>query len=300
MVATGPVAKRSARSFAMTRGMQDIATGLRQRVGLAVDEGRQSVGERAQAVLARAGSCALFIDIDGTLLGVAPTPNSVYVPSGLVPLLDGVRRGLGGAMAVLTGRRIADVDRLFAPLCFVASGVHGTELRADPGAPITTLAPEIPSSIVQAMSGIRGMAPGVLVEPKGCGVAVHYRNAPLAQRALESDVAAILASSSYDLVLRKGRKVLEAVPRGYSKGTALTAIIASMPFKGRRPVMIGDDVGDESALEAAERLGGVGLRVAGEHFSAEEADFGGVESVRAWLRVLSDQLAARGATVATA
>jgi trehalose 6-phosphate phosphatase len=284
----------------MTGGMQDIATGLRQRVGPAMDEGRPRVGQRAQAVLARAGSCALFIDIDGTLLGVAPTPNSVYVPSGLVPLLDGVRRGLGGAMAVLTGRRIADVDRLFAPLCFVASGVHGTELRADPGAPITTLAPEIPSSIVQAMSGIRGMAPGVLVEPKGCGVAVHYRNAPLAQRALESDVAAILASSSYDLVLRKGRKVLEAVPRGFSKGTALAALAAAASFKGRRPIMIGDDVGDESALEAAERLGGIGLRVAGEHFSAEEADFGGVESVLAWLRVLSDQLAARGETVATA
>ena len=144
----GVVAKRSARSFAMTRGMQDIATGVRQRVGPAMDEGRPRVGQRAQAVLARAGSCALFIDIDGTLLGVAPTPNSVYVPSGLVPLLDGVRRGLGGAMAVLTGRRIADVDRLFAPLRFVASGVHGTELRAEPGAPIATLAPEIPSSIV--------------------------------------------------------------------------------------------------------------------------------------------------------
>jgi trehalose 6-phosphate phosphatase len=129
---------------------------------------------------------------------------------------------------------------------------------------------------------------------------VHYRNAPLAQRTLESEVAALVASSSYDLVLRKGRKVLEAVPRGYSKGTALNAIVASAPFKGRRPIMIGDDVGDESAFAAAERLGGVGLRVAGEHFSLREADFAGVESVRAWLRVLSERLAARGATVAPA
>lgn len=280
--------------------MQDIGTGARQRVGLAMREGRPRVGERAQAILASATSCALFIDIDGTLLGVAPTPDSVFVPAGLVPLLEGVRQSLGGAMAVLTGRRIADVDRLFAPLSFVASGVHGTELRAEPSAPIATLAPELPSRVVQAVSSIRNFAPGVLVEPKGCGVAVHYRNAPLAQRALESEVAAVVASSAYDLVLRKGRKVLEAVPRGYSKGTALTAIAASAPFKGRRPIMIGDDVGDESAFAAAERLGGVGLRVAGEHFSLEEADFAGVESVRAWLGVLSDALAARGASVASA
>lgn len=263
-------------------------------------EGRLSVGERAHALLASADSCALFIDIDGTLLGVAPTPDAVCVPPGLIPVLDSVRRGLGGAAAVLTGRQVADADRLFAPLRFVACGVHGTELRAEPGGPITTLAPEIPASIVQAMTKISGIAAGVLIEHKGCGVAVHYRNAPRAQRALESEVAAIIAASSYNLVLREGRKVLEAMPQGYSKGTALTAIAASAPFKGRRPIMIGDDVGDESAFAAAERLGGVGLRVAGEHFSAHAADFGGVESVRAWLQALSEALAAKGATAATA
>jgi trehalose 6-phosphate phosphatase len=259
-------------------------------------EGRLTVADRAHAVLATAGSCALFIDIDGTLLCVAPTPDAVSVPAGLVPLLESLKRGLGGAAAVLTGRRITDADRLLAPLRLVASGVHGTELRAEPGGSIATLAPEIPSSIVEAMGRISGIAAGILVEHKGSGVAVHYRNAPLARRALESEVAAIIASSSYDLVLRAGRKVLEAVPRGYTKGTALTAIAASAPFKGRRPIMIGDDVGDEPAFVAAERLGGLGLRVAGEHFSAEEADFGGVESVRAWLQALSERVAAKGAT----
>jgi trehalose 6-phosphate phosphatase len=280
--------------------MQDVAAGATQRVGAVTDGGRVRAGERAQAILAAAGSCALFIDIDGTLLGVAPTPDAVRVPAGLVSLLDGVRSGLGGAVAVLTGRRIADVDRLFAPLLFVASGVHGTEMRAEPAGSIVALAPDIPHSIIQAVCGIRGIDPGVLVEPKGSGVAVHYRNAPLAQRALESEVAALVASSSYDLVLRKGRKVLEAVPRGYSKGTALAAIAASAPFKGRRPIMIGDDVGDEPAFAAAERLGGLGLRVAGEHFSLDEADFSGVESVHAWLGLLSDTLATSGASVATA
>lgn len=245
---------------------------------------------RAGAVLADPDRWALFMDIDGTLLGVAATPDAVTVPAGLVQLLEGVVCGLGGAAGVLTGRRVADADRLFAPLKLIASGVHGTELRAERGGPITTLAPPIPPEVIQAMNNISSIASGILVEQKGCGVAVHYRNAPLARRALETELAAIISSSAYDLVLRRGRKVLEAVPRGYSKGTALTALASRPPFKGRRPVMVGDDVGDESAFIAAERLGGLALRVAGEHFGTGAADFDGVHSVRAWLKALASRL----------
>jgi trehalose 6-phosphate phosphatase len=254
--------------------------------GLAV-----SALSKVGAVLAEPDRWALFIDIDGTLLGVAPTPDAVTVPPGLVPLLDGLAGGLGGAIAILTGRRVADADRLLAPLKLVSSGVHGTELRSERGGPIATLAPAIPSDVIGAMNNIAGIASGILVEQKGCGVAVHYRNAPLARRALETELAAIIAASSYDLVLRKGRKVLEAVPSGYSKGTALAALLARPPFKGRCPVMVGDDVGDESAFIAAERLGGMGLRVAGEHFDKGEADFDGVGSVHAWLSALAGRLA---------
>lgn len=251
---------------------------------------------RAGAVLADPDQWALFVDIDGTLLGVAPTPDAVTVPAGLVQLLEGVVRGLGGAAAILTGRRVADADRLFAPLQLIASGVHGTELRADRGGAVAILAQPIPPSVIQAMNNIASIASGILVEQKGCGVAVHYRNAPLARQALESEMAAIVAASSYELVLRQGRKVLEAVPRGYSKGTALTALASRPPFKGRRPVMVGDDVGDESAFLAAERLGGLGLRVAGEHFDSGTADFDGVHSVRAWLKALASRLATQQVT----
>jgi trehalose 6-phosphate phosphatase len=250
---------------------------------------------RAGAVLAHPDQWALFVDIDGTLLGVAPTPDAVTVPAGLVPLLEGVVRRLGGAAAILTGRRVADADRLFAPLKLIASGVHGTELRSERGGTVATLAPPIPSEVIQAMNNISCIASGILVEQKGCGVAVHYRNAPLARRALETELAAIVAGSSYDLVLRQGRKVLEAVPRGYSKGTALTALASRPPFKGRRPVMVGDDVGDESAFLAAERLGGLALRVAGEHFDSGTADFDGVHSVRVWLKALASRLATQQA-----
>jgi trehalose 6-phosphate phosphatase len=246
---------------------------------------------KSGAVLADPDRWALFLDIDGTLLGMAPTPDAVTVPPGLVQLLDSVAAGLGGAVAILTGRRIADADRLLAPLKLVASGVHGTELRTERGGAVDTLSKEIPPEVIQAMTSIASIASGILVEQKGCGVAVHYRNAPLARRALETRLAAIVAASSYDLVLREGRKVLEAVPSGYSKGTALTALIALPPFKGRRPVMIGDDVGDESAFLEAERLGGLALRVAGEHYDRGNADFDGVASVRAWLAALASRLA---------
>jgi trehalose 6-phosphate phosphatase len=258
--------------------------------GLAV-----SALSKAGAVLAEPDRWALFIDIDGTLLSVAPTPDAVMVPADLVQLLDGLASGLGGAIAILTGRRVADADRLFAPLKLVASGVHGTELRSERGGPIATLAPTIPSDVIGAMNNIAGVASGILVEQKGCGVAVHYRNAPLARRALETELAAIIAASSYDLVLRKGRKVLEAIPNGYSKGTALAALLSRPPFKGRSPVMVGDDVGDEPAFLTAERLGGMALRVAGEHFDKQEADFDGVAGVHAWLKALAGRLALQGA-----
>src|SRR5437016_8727301 len=114
------------------------ATSSRAKEGVAM-----SVRGRTAAVLADPDRWAIFVDIDGTLLGVAPTPDAVTVPAGLVPLLEAVVRGLGGAAAILTGRRVADADRLFAPLELIASGVHGTELRADRGGAVAVLAKPI-------------------------------------------------------------------------------------------------------------------------------------------------------------
>jgi trehalose 6-phosphate phosphatase len=255
--------------------MQDLAAEIRDRAG---------------AVLANPRGWALFLDIDGTLLRMAPTPDAVTVPPELPSLLASLADGLGGALAIITGRRVVEADRLLAPVKLVASGVHGTELREEPQGPIKMLAEPVPADVIEMMASVSRIAEGILVEAKGSGAAVHYRNAPAAQRAIESEVARIIGLSSYDLVLRRGRKVLEAVPRGFSKGQALMDLMRRPPFKGRRPLMIGDDVGDETALKAADALSGVGLKVAGEHFSRDEADFGGVQEVRTWLGLLAERL----------
>jgi trehalose 6-phosphate phosphatase len=249
---------------------------------------------RAAAVLARPQDWALFADIDGTLIGMAPTPDAVMVPAGLVPLLGRLVRGLDGAVALLTGRRIADADRLLAPLRLIAAGVHGTELRAELDGPVSNLAPPMPAELVQSLNDLGSLTDGILVEPKGAGMAVHYRNAAIAPSSLETAVARIVDASSCDLALRPGRKVIEVVPKGFSKGTALTLLASRPPFQGRRPVMIGDDAGDEVALAAAERLGGLALRVAGEHFDRAVADFAGIEDVYAWLEALASRLPATG------
>jgi len=257
---------------------------------MAMQDMRGEIRDRVGAVLAAPGEWALFLDIDGTLLRMAPTPDAVAVPADLPPLLGALADGLEGALAIVTGRRVSEADRLLAPVKLTASGVHGTELREEPNGPIKMLAEPVPAEVIEMMTSVSRIAEGILVEQKGSGAAVHYRNAPLAQRAIESEVARIIGLSSYDLVLRRGRKVLEAVPRGFSKGQALLDLMRRPPFKGRRPLMIGDDVGDESALIAAEGLSGMGLKVAGEHFRAAEADFGGVHEVRSWLAQLAERL----------
>jgi trehalose 6-phosphate phosphatase len=248
---------------------------------------------RAEAVLGDPQCCALFVDIDGTLLGMAPTPDAVNVPQRLVPLLADLADQLGGAVALLTGRRIANADRLFDPLRLVASGVHGTELRRQRDGRIAVLAPPLSPAVVAAIDEVGRLAEGILVERKGSGMAVHYRHAPGARQTVQSRLEAIVAASE-DLVLRRGRMVLEIGPRGYSKGASLAFLASRPPFAGRRPIMVGDDVADESALVEAERLGGVALRVAGEHFSRETADFDGVRSVHAWLEALAVALRANG------
>lgn len=241
----------------------------------------------AQDILQSPSAWALVLDIDGTLLEMAPVPDAVVVPPELPNVLSRLEQTFGGAVALSTGRRVEDADNLFAPLQLTTCGVHGTEARLLPDGEIITLVAPVPERLLEAVNEIALAAPGVLVEPKGVGIAVHYRNALDARPQLVHDLTGLL--TRYDgFRLHPGRSVLEIIPFGYSKGTALDWLMTLAPFKGRKPIMIGDDAGDEPALVAAKRHGGYGLKVAGEHFPAADADFGNISQVRSWLGALAD------------
>jgi trehalose 6-phosphate phosphatase len=235
---------------------------------------------------------ALFLDVDGTLLDIALTPDQVAVPSGLVELLVRLSKGLDGAFAILTGRQLKEIDALLAPAEFVGGGVHGAELRTRPGGHIAQVATALPNSLVDELMGLAHRMPGIVAEPKGPGVAVHYRLAPDLKPVIEAEIRRVLARYGDSLVLCPGRKLFEIIPAGHSKGSALEALAGLPPFCGRLPIMIGDDLGDVPALAAAQRLGGVGLRVAGEHFGHAGTDLEGPASVLAWLTKLSERLEA--------
>jgi len=245
---------------------------------------------RLERVLANPAEWALFIDIDGTLLDMAPRPDAAVVPPGLVETLTRLSKGFGGGVALVTGRRVADADRFFAPLRLVTSGVHGAEVRTHPGGETLMLAAPVPSEVLQAVHDIAARSSGILIEEKGPVVAVHYRKAPELGPAIERDLGSITLRWK-DFTLRPGRRVLELVPKAHSKGTGLRSLVRLPAFNGRRPIMIGDDHGDEAAMHLAQRLGGLGLKVAGEHFDRHGADFDGAASVRAWLSGLADAAA---------
>jgi trehalose 6-phosphate phosphatase len=235
---------------------------------------------------------ALFLDCDGTLLDIAATPDQVRVPPGLVELLVRISRGLGGALAVLTGRQLAEIDVLLTPAQFVGAGVHGSELRTVSGGAITRVASALPNSLVEEVVRLAQQLPGIIAEPKGPGLAVHYRLAPHLKDALEAQLRILLKQYPDGLVLCPGRKLLEIIPAGHSKGTALETFSALPGFAGRRPIMIGDDMGDIPAFAAAQRLGGAGLRVAGEQFGDTDVELQNPARVIAWLESLAIRLGA--------
>jgi trehalose 6-phosphate phosphatase len=205
---------------------------------------------------------ALFLDVDGSLIDLADRPEDVVVPFDLLGALDRLSARLGGALALVSGRAIADLDRLFAPLALPAAGQHGLEWRAAPAGAIERV--EVDRVVLErleaALRGFTGRDPGLRVEPKGAAVAIHYRQAP----ALGPDVIAFaqdLLAEAPGWHAISGKMVVELKPEGVDKGAALDRFLATPPFAGRRPLALGDDVTDEDAFAAALRQGGIALQV---------------------------------------
>jgi trehalose 6-phosphate phosphatase len=204
-------------------------------------------------------SCALFLDFDGTLVDIAPRPEAVRVPSELIERLSAVQELLGGALAVISGRPIEQIDQFLRPLRLPAAGVHGAERRGADGL-IQLLDTHPLDQVDAAARTLAARHPGLQLENKRGSLALHYRQAPhLEQLCLDTMQAAVDASPG--LVLLRGKMVAEAKPGGASKGHAIEAFMAEAPFRGRRPVFIGDDVTDEAGFAAVQRLGGLGVKV---------------------------------------
>lgn len=218
---------------------------------------------------------ALLLDLDGTLIDLAPTPDAVQVPPALPDLLRRLRARHDDAVAIITGRPIEAVDALLGDAPYAVAGEHGAAIRTAPGHAVARGAlPVLPEAALTHADTVAAGFPGALVERKAHGVALHYRLAPEAEPALRRAAEAIIAACP-GFALLGGTKVWEVRPAGIDKGSAVRALMQVLPFAGRVPVFVGDDVTDQDAIAAAVALGGAGLLVA-------EA-FGTPADVRAWL-----------------
>ena len=228
---------------------------------------------------------ALLLDLDGTLVDIAPTPDAVVIAPGLAETLARLRDRLDGALAVITGRPVHQVDALLPGIIPTVSGEHGGALRAAPGATVTRPPlPDLPAGWLDAAEAIAVEHPGSLLERKARGFAMHFRQAPEAGPSLKEKLAVLIAPQADAFQLLAAHMAWEIRPRGADKGSAVLAVMALPAFVGRVPVFIGDDVTDEDGMRPARAMGGAGLFV--------PEVFGDAAGVRAWLARCRDDWAA--------
>lgn len=227
------------------------------------------------------GNTALFLDIDGTLLDMARTPDRVKVPGELTRALEKLNVQLSGALAFVSGRSLENIDMLFGPFRPAAIGAHGGEIRGVDGQ-VTRIAP-LPDPVRQIFIGLADHVPGLLLEDKRCAMALHYRLAPEALPVLQAamDKHAKLFESEKVHVLH-GKAVFEARPLGIDKGTAVAKLAKQKPFAGRTVLFGGDDTTDLDVFRILPGLGGRGFSV-GRRFPGAEHVFATPRAVRQWL-----------------
>lgn len=228
---------------------------------------------------------ALFLDVDGSLLDFAPHPDDVHVPDDLVDALARLRDALGGALALVSGRSLAQLDALFSPLQLPGAGLHGLQLRERPEAEVEVHeAPDALATIAARAHAIAARHPGALVEDKGSTIAFHWRMQGAAPAAPEFEA---LGQEALELLphyrLQPGNHVLELRPDGYDKGGAIRHLIETGAFRGRTPVFVGDDLTDEHGFEAVNALGGISVLVGTRTPTAARTRIDSPTQLREWL-----------------
>lgn len=229
---------------------------------------------------------ALFLDVDGTLLPLAATPTGVQADAQTCTLLEQLCTMLGGAVALVSGRPLHDLDRLFAPCRFAAAGQHGAEWRDDAGHAdkYTDHLGEL-DDIRPRLLALAAADPRLLTEDKGLAFALHYRRAPERGRELMAALDTALAGHPA-LTLQHGKYVLEVRPTGCGKDTAIRRMLNMTPFAGRVPVFAGDDVTDENGFRLINSLGGISIKV-GEGASNAHYRLSDPAAVHDWLSHLA-------------
>ena len=240
----------------------------------------------APGELAHWDQCAILLDIDGTLLDLAPTPRKT---------LNRLLVRTSGALALVSGRSLNDIDLIFAPEQFPAVGGHGAEMRiSQDSEAVATHAPPMDRELKRRLAAIAKLSPGILLEDKGYSLALHYRLAPHAERAIYEAVSLIRADlPNAPIEVLPGKCVCEIKHSGFTKATGVLELMAHEPFQGRRPIFIGDDVTDEAVFGIMPDLGGLAFSV-GRHATGVADYFDEPRDVREWLAHLLDDEAAAG------
>ena len=235
---------------------------------------------------APADDWALFLDVDGCLLDFADAPDAVTVPLALRATLDALVQRLQGAVALVSGRSLASIDALFAPLELPASGLHGIEQR---NRDRTVAAPSAPPALGAIGDEARQIAqrfPGALVEDKGAALALHWRMAPRAASALRA-FAEVALPRLPGYCLQHGDSVVELRPSNSDKGNAILTLMDEPPFRGHVPVFVGDDLTDESGFAIVNAHGGISVLVGDREPSAAHYGLPDPAAVRDWLAAIA-------------
>jgi len=239
----------------------------------------------ARTAFFRGDDLALFLDVDGTLVEIAATPNRVHVPAALRNTLQLACAREHGAFALLSGRSLAELDKMFAPCKFAASGKHGLEVRLPSG---EVIRPNIDPAVLDRARRWLGLLQhenrGLLLEDKGVALAMHFRLAPRLELEVEGVMNELAAELKGDFILRPGKCVLELMPRAFSERSAIELFMQQREFAGRTPVFVGDDPTDEVGFEAVNDMGGHTIRVGKLEDTAARYRFSTVSTVVAWLR----------------
>jgi len=232
---------------------------------------------------------AVLLDIDGTLLDFAPTPREVWVPPELSTTLKRLHERTGGALALVSGRSLNDIDLIFAPEVFPAIGGHGAEMRLQPDSEaVAAHAPPLDKELKRRLAAIAKLSPGILLEDKGYSLALHYRLAPQAEKAIYEAVSLIRAElPNAPIEVLPGKSVCEIKHSGFTKATGVRELMTHEPFKARRPFFIGDDVTDETVFAIMPDFNGLSFSV-GRRALGVDGHFGGPSDVRAFLARLLD------------